>query len=163
MDDPVAHALDLVRNFGALAQPLAKRNIVVRHLDCDWSGFGSWTVEASRGDAEAKRSSAIRRHAFSEAGPEVCRVMWDGKDRLLSVGSTPTMVSVMLNQWSTLSRNLATHLKLRSRWLRSGSVTVSVHSELLGPRALSVTPYFTVRFGAPDRGICAFWHVLAAS
>jgi hypothetical protein len=75
MDDPVAHALDFVRNFGALAERSAKRNIVVRHLDCDWSGFGSWTVEASRGDAEAKRSSAIRRDAFSEAGSEVCRVM----------------------------------------------------------------------------------------
>jgi hypothetical protein len=102
MDDPVAHALEFVRNFAELAERLAKRNIVVRRLRCDWSGFGSWTVEASSGDAESKRSSAIHRHAFNEAGPEVCRVIWDGEDRQLSMGSTPTQVSVMINQWRNL-------------------------------------------------------------
>lgn len=64
MDDPGAHALDFARSFAALAEQLAKRNIVVRGLHCDWSAFGSWTVEASSGDAESKRSSAIRRHTF---------------------------------------------------------------------------------------------------
>lgn len=96
MDKPVAHALDFVRNFAALAERLAQRNIAVRCLHYDWSAFGSWTVDASRGDAEAKRSSAVQRHAFSEAGPEVCRVEWDGKDRQLSMRSTPTQATVMM-------------------------------------------------------------------
>jgi hypothetical protein len=99
MDDPVAHALGFVRNLAALAERLATRNIVVRSLHCDWSAFGSWTLDASRGDAEAKRSPAIRLHAFDETGPEVCRAIWDGKERQLSMGSTPSKVSVMVNQW----------------------------------------------------------------
>ena len=121
MDDPVVHALDFVRNFGALAERLAKRNVVVRRLHCDWSGFGSWTVDASRGDAEAKRSSAIHRHAFNEAGPEVCRVEWDGKDRQLYMGSTPTEASVMLNQWRHLEpqscNSYEAALALAEEWL----------------------------------------------
>jgi hypothetical protein len=102
MDKPVAHALDFVRNLTALAERLAQRNIAVRRLHCDWSAFGSWTVDSSRGDAEAKRSSAVQSHAFSEAGPEVCRVEWDGKDRQLSMRSTPTQATVMMNQWRHL-------------------------------------------------------------
>ena len=121
MGDPVAHALDFVRNFAALAERLATRNIVVRSLHCDWSAFGSWTLDASRGDAEAKRSAAIRRHAFNEAGPEVCRAMWDGKDRQLSMGSTPSQVSVMVNQWRYLEpqscNSYEAALMLAEKWL----------------------------------------------
>jgi hypothetical protein len=102
MDSPVEHALDFVRKFAALAERLAKRAIVVRSLHCDWSAFGSWTIEASGGDAETKRSAAIQRHAYAEAGPEVFRVIWDGKERELSIASTPTEVTVMLNQWRHL-------------------------------------------------------------
>jgi hypothetical protein len=75
MDDPVTHALGFVRNFAAFAERLATRNIAVRSQHCDWSAFGSWTLDASRGDAEAKRSAAIRLHAFNETAPDVC--LWD--------------------------------------------------------------------------------------
>jgi hypothetical protein len=121
MDDPVERALDFVRSFAALAERLAKRNIVVCGLRCDWGAFGSWTVEASSGDAEAKRASAIHRHAFDEAGPEVFRASWDGKDRLLSMGSTPTKPGVMLNQWRYLEpQSCNSHeaaLALAEKWL----------------------------------------------
>jgi hypothetical protein len=99
MDSPVEKALAYVRSLAALAERLAKQDIVVRRLHCDWAAFGSWTVEASSGDDEAKRSSAIQRRAFSESGAEVFRVSWDGKDRQLDMASTPTTVISMLNQW----------------------------------------------------------------
>jgi hypothetical protein len=121
VDKPVAHALDFVRNLAALAERLAQRNIAVRRLHCDWSAFGSWTVDASRGDAEAKRSSAVQRHAFSEAGPEVCRVEWDGKDRQLSMRSTPTQAAVMTNQWRHLESqscdSYEAALALAEKWI----------------------------------------------
>lgn len=99
MDTPVSHALLFIRELAALAERLAMRNIVVRCLYCDWSAFGSWTIEASSGLDEAKRSTALNRHDWGEAGPEVYRVVWDGRDRQLSMASTPTTVSVMPNQW----------------------------------------------------------------
>jgi len=102
MDNPVERALAYVRSLAALAERLAKHDIVVRRLHCDWSSFGSWTVEASSGDGEAKRSSAIQRRAFSEPGAEVFRVIWDGKDYQLAMASTPTTVISMLNQWREL-------------------------------------------------------------
>ena len=99
MESPPEKALAYVRSLTALAERLARQNIVVRRLHCDWAAFGSWTVEASSGDGEARRSSAIQRRAFSEPGADVFRVIWDGKDRQLDMASTPTTVISMLNQW----------------------------------------------------------------
>jgi hypothetical protein len=123
MNNPVEHALGFVRGFAVLAERLAGRDIVVRNLHCNWSAFGSWTVEASSGDGERKRSSAIRRHELNEPGPEVLRVTWDGRERQLSMDATPTGVSTMSNRW----RHLDTHscdsaeaaLALAEEWLCS--------------------------------------------
>ena len=122
MDTPLTRALDFVRTFAALAERLGSHNIVVRRLVCDYSGFGSWELEASNGDAEAERSAAIRRHAFNEAGPVVCRATWDGRDRLLSMASTPTGVSVMPNRWRSLEsqscESFEAGLALAEEWFR---------------------------------------------
>ena len=102
MDSPVEHALNFVRSLAALGEQLAKRDIVVRRLDCNWSAFGSWTIEASSGDSEAKRSLAIRIQAFTAPGPDVLRVTWDGKEHQVKLASTPTTVISMLNRWRVL-------------------------------------------------------------
>jgi hypothetical protein len=99
MDGPAEKAVAYVRSLAALAERLSKQDIVVRRLHRDWAAFGSWTVEASSGDGEANRSSAIQSRAFSGPGAEVFRVIWDGKDRQLDMASTPTTVISMLNQW----------------------------------------------------------------
>lgn len=99
MDSPAEKALAYVRSLTAFAERLARQDIVVRRLHCDWAAFGSWTVEASNGNDEARSSSAIKRRAFSEPGAVVFRVIWDGKDRHLDMASTPTTVISMLNQW----------------------------------------------------------------
>ena len=131
MDNPVERALAYVRSLTALAEQLAKHDIVVRRLHCDWSSFGSWSVEASSGDGEAKRSSAIQRRAFSEPGTEVFRVTWDGKDHQAALAATPTTVISMLNQWRGLeTRPCDSHegaLILAYEWLtdRLGSSRVS--------------------------------------
>jgi hypothetical protein len=121
MDRPVERALAYVRSLAALAEHLAKRDIVVRRLHCDWSSFGSWVVEAASGDGEAARSLAIQRHAFSEPGAEVLRVTWDGKDHQVALASTPTTVISMLNRWRVLEeRRCDSHegaLVLAQEWL----------------------------------------------
>jgi hypothetical protein len=101
-DTPTERALAYLRSLATLAERLAKRDIVVRRLDCGWSSFGSWVVEASRGDDEVKRSLAVRRRAFSEPGPEVFRVTWDGREHLVAMASTPTIAISMLNRWRKL-------------------------------------------------------------
>jgi hypothetical protein len=38
---------------------------------------------------------------LAKPGPEVCRVEWDGKDRQLSIRSTPTQATVMMKSVAT--------------------------------------------------------------
>src|SRR5262249_42872339 len=121
MYNPVDSALDFVRRLAALAERLAKRDIVVRRLDCDWSAFGCWIIEASSGDAETRRAAAIHRHAFNDPGPEVFRVEWEGRDGELYMTSTETEATVMLNQWRQLeSRSCDSSeaaIALAEKWL----------------------------------------------
>ena len=74
----------------------------MRRLHCDWAAFGSWTIEASSGDGETKRRTAIQQRAFSAPAADVFCVSWDGKDRQLGMASTPTNAISMLNQWREL-------------------------------------------------------------
>jgi len=46
MDNPVERALAYLRSLAALAERLAKDNIVVRRLHCDWSSL----IEGSAAD-----------------------------------------------------------------------------------------------------------------
>ena len=121
MDNSVESSLGFVRSLAALTERLAKHDIVVNRLHCDWSIFGSWFVEATSRDAEAKRSSAIHRQAYDDSGPVVLRVTWDARDRRLSLESTPTEVISMLNKWRELeARSCDTHeaaLALTQEWL----------------------------------------------
>lgn len=121
MNVPIDRALAYVRSLAAMVERLAGRDIVVRRLHCDWAAFGSWTVEASSSPGELRRSAAIDQRAFNEPGPDVFRVIWDGKDHELTMASTPTTVITMLNQWRQLdSRPCVSHedaLDLAEAWL----------------------------------------------
>jgi hypothetical protein len=86
-NNPVEDAVAYIRRFADLAERLAKKNIVVRRIDCSWGSFGSFIVEVTDGDEETKRASAIQRGAYSESGPDIYRALWDGKERDLTFGS----------------------------------------------------------------------------
>ena len=119
MDTPASSALKYFHGFSALVERLAKGGVVLRRLSCDWSVFGSWTIEVSNNDDEAKRSAAIQRKEYDGPGPEVFRISWDGKDRELQMESTPTGVISMLNRWRSLDH----------RHCDSGEVALEVAEE----------------------------------
>jgi hypothetical protein len=69
-----------------VAERLASKDVVVLRLTAHWSAFGSWVIEASQGDAEDDRRAAIRAGDYEAEGPEVVRVSWDGRDKILDAG-----------------------------------------------------------------------------
>jgi hypothetical protein len=79
-------ATRFLRELYRLAERLALRDVVVRSLSAEWSGFGSWSIEASKGESEDRRVAAIEAGDFGAVGPDVVRVSWDGKDRILDAG-----------------------------------------------------------------------------
>jgi hypothetical protein len=99
MTDSSDNARDFVRRLAAFAERLAGRNVVVRRLVCDWSHMGSWILHASNGDAEELRAQAIRERNFRAPGPEVVRVTWDGRERILCVETSPSGVLSEMNKW----------------------------------------------------------------
>ena len=107
MTEATESARTFVKTLAALAERLADRDIVIRRLDCDWSGSGSWALEVSRGVAETERLNAIRREALAEAGPEVFSVTWDSRERYLELRSTPTGLLTKLNTWKQLDARAA--------------------------------------------------------
>ena len=107
MTEATENALTFVKTLAALAERLAHRDIVVRRLDCDWSGSGSWALELSGGVAENERLNAIRRQALDQPGPEVFSVTWDGRERYLELRSTPTGLLSRLNTWKQLDARAA--------------------------------------------------------
>jgi len=62
--------------------------VVVRSLHSDWSHFGSWVIEGSEGEGEDRRDEAITtilQGGQDSPGPDVIRVVWDGKEQQLAV------------------------------------------------------------------------------
>lgn len=76
-------AARFLRELYRIAERLALRDVVVRSFTADWSGFGSWSIEASKGESEDRRGAAIEAGDYSPVGLDVVRVSWDGKDRNL--------------------------------------------------------------------------------
>lgn len=79
-------AARFLRELYRVAERLALRDVVVRSFTADWSGFGSWSIEASKGESEDRRGAAIEAGDYGAVGPDVVRVSWDGKDRILGAG-----------------------------------------------------------------------------
>jgi hypothetical protein len=78
-----ADAANFLGDLCRVADRLASRNVVVRSLQAEWSAFGSWLIEASEGDAEDRRGTALQAGDYDAPGPEVVRITWDGRDRVL--------------------------------------------------------------------------------
>jgi hypothetical protein len=86
MSPASAEAANFLQELNQVANRLASRNVVVRSLRAEWSAFGSWAIEASEGDAEDRRGASLEAGDFGASGPEVVRVSWDGRDRVLDAG-----------------------------------------------------------------------------
>ena len=87
---PAEHARGFIRALAELSDRLGAQGVVVSSLWADWGCFGSWVLKASRGTEEASRDKALRRRHFDARGPEVWRVTWDGRERLLRIESSPS-------------------------------------------------------------------------
>jgi hypothetical protein len=79
-----------VRRLSELADRLAERDAVLASLHCDWASFGSWTLEVQKGPAADTYGDALLREQWDTPGPDVLRVSWDGRDRLLTIERAPT-------------------------------------------------------------------------
>jgi hypothetical protein len=75
-----------VRELSVLADRLADRNAVVASLH----SFGSWALEVQKGPAADTYAEALLSKQWDTPGPDVLRVWWDGRDRLLTIERAPT-------------------------------------------------------------------------
>jgi len=83
-----------------LTYRLAAKDIVVSTLRADWSAFGSWELQAQRGKDAAQYAKALLGPDPTQTdGPEVVRVLWDGRDRFVTVEASPTRFCCAPNEW----------------------------------------------------------------
>ena len=91
-----------IQRLSALAGRLADREIVVSSLHCDWSSFGSWVLQVQRGRAADVYGEALLANRWDTPGPEVLRVSWDGRERLLTIENAPTPPLSSPGPWTRL-------------------------------------------------------------
>jgi|SRR6185295_5283466 len=100
MERPSECAAQLVRQLAELTYRLATKDIVVSSLSVDWSGFGSWELQAQKGeDAVRYAQGLLGPNPLQAVGPEVVRFFWDGRDCLLTVDTSPTRFCSSPNEW----------------------------------------------------------------
>src|SRR5260370_40300206 len=100
MERPSHSAADLVRHLAELTYRLAAKDIVVSSLHADWSSFGCWQLQAQRGaDAVRYAEGLLSSDPLQAVGPEVVRVFWDGRERILSEEASPTKFCSAPNEW----------------------------------------------------------------
>lgn len=90
-----------VRDLAELAARLAAKDIVVTRLHTDWSSFGCWELQAERAtDAELFAEGLRGPNPLEAPGPEVVRVLWDGRDRFVTIQTSPTRFCSAPNEWT---------------------------------------------------------------
>jgi hypothetical protein len=100
MERSSQNAAAFVRRLAELTDRLAAKDIVVSSLHADWSGFGSWELQAQQGaQAERYRTGLLSSDPSRAVGPEVLRVFWDGRDGILTVETSPTRFCSAPNEW----------------------------------------------------------------
>lgn len=77
MTRPTDSAAEFVRQLAGLAERLAALDLVVAQLHCDWSSFGSWSMDVQKGDAADRYS----------------------EDRILTLETSPTPPLSAPNRW----------------------------------------------------------------
>ena len=93
-------AAEFVETLSSLVQRLARRQIVVTALHCNWAFFGSWRVAAQNGPSTDRyHQELLGEFPLSAAGPDVIRCWWDSRDRLLIIEQSPTRPLRAPNQW----------------------------------------------------------------
>ena len=83
-------ALAFIERLTGVAQRLSTLDIVVSALHCDWSSFGCWDFEVQKGVDADSYAAALLSGNYDSNGPDVVHLMWDGKDKVLSVETAPT-------------------------------------------------------------------------
>jgi hypothetical protein len=99
MTRSVDSAADFVRQLTGLAGRLAALDLVVAQLHCDWSSFGSWSLDVQKGDAADRYSEALSREQWDTCGPDVVSFSWDGRERILTLETSPTPPLSAPNRW----------------------------------------------------------------
>jgi hypothetical protein len=99
MTRSVESAAEFVRQLAALAERLAALDLVVAQLHCEWSSFGSWRLDVQKGDAADRYAEALRNEQWDTRGPDVVSFAWDGRERLLTVETSPTPPLSAPNRW----------------------------------------------------------------
>jgi hypothetical protein len=95
MTESAESANRFVQELSALAGRLATLDIAVSSLHCDWASFGSWKLEVQNGRAADTYGKALFASEWDTPGPEVIRIYWDGRERVLTIenASTPPISS----------------------------------------------------------------------
>jgi hypothetical protein len=119
---------EFVRQLAALAGRLAARGLVVAQLHCDWSGFGSWRLDVQQGDAADRYAEALRKEEWHTWGPDVVSFAWDGRDRILTIETSPTPPLSAPNRWERQAHEVFDNREAAirfveeylARWVRGG-------------------------------------------
>jgi hypothetical protein len=90
MSESAESASRFVQELSALAVRLAALDIAVSSLHCDWASFGSWKLEVQNGRAADTYGKALLASEWETPGPEVTRISWDGRERVLTIENAPT-------------------------------------------------------------------------
>jgi hypothetical protein len=90
MTESAESANRFVQDLSALAGRLAAIDVVVSSLHCDWASFGSWKLEVQKGRAADTYGEALLASQWDTAGPEVIRIYWDRRERVLTIENAPT-------------------------------------------------------------------------
>lgn len=95
-------AAEFLEDLTSLAGRLSSLDLVVSRLHCDWASFGSCILEVQRGAAADAYSDALLASKWDTWGPEVVRIVWDGRDKQLVIATSPTPPLSAPNQWHTV-------------------------------------------------------------
>jgi hypothetical protein len=81
---------------------LAAKDIVTDKMLAYWGHFGSWELQAVRGADAVRYAAGLRSSEPTQAvGPEVVRVLWDGRENYVSIEASPTRPLCAPNEWQT--------------------------------------------------------------
>ena len=98
----VIRATDFNRQLFHFTEKLAVHDLVASNIECKWGLFGSWIVEFEDGQSSDRYGQAVRNGQYDVWGPKVLRILWDGRERELTISESPTPPLSGPNQWTVL-------------------------------------------------------------